>query len=113
MLFLLVPGVLYLLLANTTVRLTITAYATDTGSRLVVGGDNPLAIQQTIDYANKLPKPGEWKPGRPAIEKGLVMEHEAGVPERIRRLAKLRDDGLILQPRSLRQRRRIYCVGCS
>jgi hypothetical protein len=99
MLFLFLPGLIYLLLANSTVRITITAYPTDTGSRLVIGGDNPQAVQTTIDYAHKLPKPGEWTPSpEQTSTQEIPASGTSGTPnltEKLRVLAEAQEAGLI------------------
>jgi Short C-terminal domain len=114
-----IPGIIYLLLAERTVRVTITAYPIEGGSRVVVGGDNQQDIWQAINWARRLPKPGEGVPPEPADQQASEPGEEAppepaeqqaveppettspsvapDVPEQIRRLAELRDTGLITQ----------------
>ncbi len=48
-LFFVVPAILYLLLYNTTRRVTVAAYPYGSGSRLVVGGD-PAAARGIVDW---------------------------------------------------------------
>lgn len=54
MLFLLVPGILYLLLANKTLRLTVAAFSHEGGSRVVIGGDDVSAKNALTDWLRSL-----------------------------------------------------------
>jgi hypothetical protein len=60
--------------------------------------NNTLAVAQTLDYARRLPKPGEWT----APESVTIEESEEEAPRvsgnvesQVRQLARLKEDGLI------------------
>jgi hypothetical protein len=55
----LLPGILYVLLAERTVRVTIAAYPIEGGSRVVVGGDSAQDVSRATSWASGLPKPSE------------------------------------------------------
>ena len=48
------PGILYLLLANRTARVTVAAYPHEGGSRLVIGGDNQATRKRLVQWAREL-----------------------------------------------------------
>jgi hypothetical protein len=49
------PGILYLLLYNTTKRVTVTAYPLEVGgARLIVGGDDPATVTAIVEWARAL-----------------------------------------------------------
>lgn len=55
MLLFLVPGLLYLLLAGKTVRVTLAAYPRDEGgSRVVIGGDDEDAVEELTQWARRM-----------------------------------------------------------
>jgi hypothetical protein len=98
------PGVLYLLLAERTVRVTIAAYSIEGGSRVVVGGDKDQDVSQATSWARGLPEPidGEASPAPLQQQAREPPETQSptvapDIPEQIRRLAELRDAGLITQ----------------
>jgi hypothetical protein len=98
------PGILYLFLAERTVRVTIAAYPVEGGSRVVVGGDSAQDVWQATNWARGLPEPidGEALPAPPEQQANEPPEtpHTTvapDIPEQIRRLAELRDAGLITQ----------------
>ena len=103
------PGILYLLLAERTVRVTVAVYPIEGGSRVVVGGDSAQDASRATSWASGLPKPSEGEPSptppeqqaseQPASEPRGTPSPTAAldIPEQIRRLAELRDAGLITQ----------------
>jgi hypothetical protein len=101
MLLLLLPGLLYLIFAQKTARLTIAAHPIEGGSRLVIGGGSPEGVRMAAQWARGLPRPDEVP--LPELSEppttgpqGLASPREApDVPEQIGRLAELRDAGLI------------------
>lgn len=54
MLLFILPGILYLLLANRTARVTVAAYPYEGGSRLVIGGDDPATRNRLMEWARGL-----------------------------------------------------------
>ncbi len=98
------PGILYLMLAGRTVRVTIAAYPIQGGSRVVVGGDSAQDVSSATSWASGLPKPGEGESSPASPEQKASEPPETpsptvapDIPEQIRRLAELRDAGLITQ----------------
>jgi len=103
------PGILYLLLAERTVRITVAAYPIEGGSRAVVGGDSAQDVSRATRWASWLPKVSEAEsspapPEQHASEQPAIEPSEPpsaavvpDIPEQIRRLAELRDAGLITE----------------
>ena len=54
MLFFLLPGLLYLLLARRTQRVTIAAYPEPSGCRALIGGDDAAGAAKLVDWARGL-----------------------------------------------------------
>ena len=95
MLLFILPGLLYLLLAQRTVRVTFAAYPIEGGSRVVIGGDHNPARMEAVGWARRLPDPGEEVEEIPIDEAATTSPSSPAV--RLRELAELRDQGLITE----------------
>lgn len=96
-LFFILPAILYLLLASKTLRTTCVVYEEETGCRIVIGGDDPIAKDTLRQWAKGLPQAGEEIIGEEALELPEASPSEIDVPRQIRALADLRDSGLLTQ----------------
>lgn len=82
------PAILYFLFAAKTLRATLAAFPDGGGgSRIVVGGDDPQAVSRLTDWARALRS-------EPAGEE-VAAEISTNPLDQIRRLAELRDAGLV------------------
>jgi hypothetical protein len=103
MLFFLLPGILYLLLANKTARITLAVYPHEGGSRLVVGGDDPVTRNQLIEWARSLrdEEPQLLLESPSVSPEQQTVEYSTRTPttlaEKLRELAELREAGLITE----------------
>lgn len=102
MLLFLLPGILYLLLAQRTIRVTFAAYPIEGGCRLVVGGDHPQAVMQAVEWARTLPRPGSQSEVEESFSENAAQADPTTVEDRrpadtLRELAELRDQGLVTQ----------------
>lgn len=88
------PGLLYLLLARKTLRVTIAAYPQQSGCRAVVGGDDPAGAARLVDWARGLAADPRSL-GEPPEPTGQAQESSGSFSERLRELAELRDSGLL------------------
>jgi Short C-terminal domain len=94
MLLFILPGILYLLLANRTARVTVAAYPYEGGSRLVIGGDDPATRNRLMEWARGLREgvlsaPVELAPPENRSPAGGTLA------EKLQELNGLRDAGLI------------------
>jgi len=91
MLFFLLPGLLYLLLARSTKRTSVVAYSLQVGgsagTRLVIGGDDYATVNGLAVWARNLASGPAEK-----IEIGAV---ETRTEDRLRELERLRESGLV------------------
>jgi hypothetical protein len=85
-----VPAILYVLLSKPTRRVTVNVYPYEGGSRLIVGGDDHDAVRGIERWASLLRS--EYLIG---AEQPPPAERNAA--DRIRELARLRDEGLITE----------------
>jgi len=78
-LLLLVPAILYLVLYNTTERITASALPHEGGSRLVLGGENSVVIRQIAEWARALKDDPEVlaSPGIPDALPALEAQEDA------------------------------------
>jgi hypothetical protein len=111
MLFLIVPGILYLLLYNTTKRVTASAHPHPGGSRLILGGDDFVVMRQITEWARTL-RPGDTVVGANAVPALSAADSQSALPqrsasERLRELAELRDAGLITPEEYEEKKRRL------
>jgi hypothetical protein len=95
MLVFIVPGLLYLLLANRTARLTVAAYPHEEGARVIVGGEGmggegPGAL---TDWVKRLAEEPSDLP--PALEESKTHQDPRTLGETLRELAELKEAGLI------------------
>lgn len=96
MLFFLVPGLLYLLLAAKTVRVTLAAYPHEGGSRVVLGGDDQETLGRLTDWTRGLPKePQAVEPADPGNRSESPSQAGTSATDRLRELAQLKEAGLI------------------
>ena len=96
MLFFLLPGILYLLLANRTARITVAAYPRGSGSRVVIGGDLSPTRGMLADVIRNLPS---TPPERATQQQGLPAAQEASesLAGKLLELNALKEAGLITQ----------------
>ena len=93
MLFFLIPGLLYLLLAQRTARVTVAAYSHEGGSRVVIGGDDLSVMDELANWARALPtEPGALRPLEQRTENAAQS-----LADKLRELEDLRGAGLITQ----------------
>jgi hypothetical protein len=79
------PGLLYLLLARSTVRVTLAAYPHEGGSRVTVGGDDLRAVEELSRWVREI---AENPPTLP-------IPAARGAAERLRQLDGLKSAGLL------------------
>ena len=106
--FFLLPAVLYLFMYNKTERITASAYPHEGGSRLVIGGDNFAVVGQIAEWARALRDDPQVlaSPGIPdALPSPDSPEKDAA--DRLRELARLKDQGLITQEEYEVKRRKL------
>jgi hypothetical protein len=98
MLLFLLPGILYLLLANRTARITAAAYPHEGGSRLVIGGDDPATRNRLAQWAREL-REGDLQTTEelPPSEQPSHAINAPTLATRLRELSEARDAGLITE----------------
>ncbi len=92
LLFFILPGILYLVLANTTTRTTVAAYPHEGGSRVVIGGDNFAVAGNLVEHLRGLSEPTLNATEIPAEES---PPSQSSIAEKLRELSEARGAGLI------------------
>jgi len=97
MLFFLLPGLLYLLLARRTQRVTIAAYPEPPGCRALIGGDDPAGAAKLVDWARGLAAASYTLDAPMEYEPPPEVGQSTPLADKLRELAKLKDSGLITE----------------
>ena len=103
LLFLTIPMFIYFMVGGKHVQSTLTAISLPSGSRLSISGESPVGHELLREWLNTLPKipsfgsqPHEYTGQQySATEKDGYDLAALGIPEKIRKLAELRDSGIL------------------
>lgn len=92
LLLFILPGILYFILAGRTVRSTVVAIPDEESTRVKLGGEPYEGIEDLQQWQKSLPEPG-------TIEEERLPELASAddIPGQIRKLAELRDAGIVTE----------------